>query len=244
MSTNVKLGLALGVVVLVGIGVFVGVSLVSRGTFDGVVAMDHGNGGASPSASVRAAPVEPAARSGRLLLVTPRGRGLLDADTGARARGLRAVRAVTPFLLVRQRDGSFVQGVTVRGGRAFGFAEGEQIVLREAAVLRSSGGRAAALAGSRYAKTHKTAYGYPIATMAGHQPPLNVGSLTLTLGGVFRSATALDDMLVVELAVSQRAFSRSGRVSGFFVEAGDPAAAKRALARAFGANVVVRQVSG
>jgi hypothetical protein len=243
LSTNAKLALAVELVALVAVGALLG--LVFSGA--GPVGMDHGPAGSDHEVGGAgqgpvAGQVRSAEREGGLLLVEAAGDRALREGTRSELERTEGVSRITGFLLVRQDDGSFVQGVEVRRGRALAFGDGRPIELSNVAALEQPGG--AALAGARYAETHETAYGYPIAGMAGHSPPIVVGSAQLPIAGVVQSGSAVDDMLVVPLEVAQQAFGRRGEVSGFWVTARDPASVKPAVQRAAGAGAVVREVAG
>jgi len=244
ISTNAKLALGLGLMLLVAVGGWFGLHLAGAvpGPLSGF--MDHGAaGGASgaPQVPLSREPVNSKGK-GRVLLVEPVGGGSLSARIAGKVRGLSGIRGVRAFLLVRQRDGAFVQGVSTGGGRALAFAAGRPVAVTDGGRLEQPGG--AALAGVEYAKSHNTAYGYPIIGMASHQAPIELGSLTTPIAGLFRTDSPLDEMLVVPLGVAQRAFGRSEQVSGFWVTVADPAAVQSAVARAVGSGARVRAVTG
>ncbi len=169
MSTNAKLALGLGLALLVAVGGWFGLHLAGAvpGPLSGF--MDHGAAGGAtgaPQVPLSREPVSSEAK-GRLLLVEAVGGGSLSAQIAGKVGRLSGIRGVRAFLLVRQRDGAFVQGVSTGGGRAVAFAAGRPVAVGGSGRLARPGG--AALAGVEYAKSHNTAYGYlELTRLRGH----------------------------------------------------------------------------
>ncbi|MDP9409140.1 MAG: ABC transporter permease [Actinomycetota bacterium] len=117
-------------------------------------------------------------------------------------------------------------------GRAFGPQDAERPV---------------AIVGREYADAGKTVYGYQIAGMIDHSPPIQLGNIEVRVVGMFSTGDrAANAHVLVPLKIAERLSSLSGRASGLYVQVNDPEnveQVERELRVVLGEGVNVRRVS-
>lgn len=215
MSTNAKL--AAGLVALLALGA-VGFLLLRDDVRVG--AMEHPAGNAADEGGLAASPTPPTSQT-----PPPRGglfriQASLSPSELRALRGIEGVKEVQPFLLVGEEDGGPAQGVGA-GTRLLVWADGRALVpqlLWGRLFVPASEQRApVAIAGRRWAETHKSSYGYIVSGM-GHPTPVEIEDVALTVLGVFETAAEINQGLVMPLAVAQRIYGRKG-TSGAWIRA-------------------------
>lgn len=120
----------------------------------------------------------------------------------------------------------------VVNGRAFGPQDAE---------------RSVAIVGREYANAGKTIYGYQIAGMIDHNPPIQLGDLEVRVIGMFSTGDrATDSQVLVPLNVAERLASFSEQASGLYVQVDDPdnvEQVERELRTVLGEGVSMQRVS-
>ncbi len=79
--------------------------------------------------------------------------------------------------------------------------------------------RAVAIIGQEYAKVGKTIYGYQIAGMVNHEPPIRLGDMELRVIGTFVTGDrAVEQHVLVPLAIAERLSGAPGQASGLYMQ--------------------------
>lgn len=106
--------------------------------------------------------------------------------------------------------------------------------------------RAVALVGQEYAKVGKTIYGYQIAGMVNHEPPIRLGDMELRVIGTFETGDrTLEQRVLVPLAIAERLSGVQGQASGLYIQVDalpNIEAVERDLKATLGQDITVTRV--
>lgn len=124
------------------------------------------------------------------------------------------------------------RGIEIVKGRGFGPDDVERPV---------------ALVGRDYARIGKTIYGYQIAGMLDHNPPIRLKNAEVRVVGMFTTGDPwADRQVLLPLATAERLFGLAGQTHRFYVQVDQPANVEqvtRDLRLALGDGVIVERIT-
>ncbi len=244
MGPAMSWALAIGMAVLVGAAVAGFAAL--RGAMDhgGPAMAPHGSEQAAPDGALAQGPTRSTPLKGAVYVLLPASAEGLDAGVLQKLEGLPGVVEVQGFLVITRGQGGPAQGLTpgrevfaVDGGRLVAIAP----ALRWGRVFTpQEADQPVAIAGRRWAETHRSTDGFLVSGM-GHPTPVEVGGIQVTVVGEFETGRPLDAGLIMPLDVARRVYGLGGSLSGAVVRARlDRASLGKAVAEAVATPLEIR----
>lgn len=175
-----------------------------------------------------------------------------SAATLSRAQAIPHVVGVQPYISLTTTDQAGAQvdvlGVDVSAPLRIPAAPSTHAPQLQVGRLfgPSDAQRAVAIVGQEYAKVGKTIYGYHIAGMVNHEPPIRLGDMDLRVIATFATGDrTMEQYVLVPLTIAERLSGAPGQASGLYIQIDEPThieAVERDLKATLGQDITIARV--